>query len=62
MDIIKELRQLRKDQKNIGADLTLWSLINILIRYFTVEKRNMDRRLQELNPYDSLNTRPRKGR
>ena len=60
MDIIKELRQLRKDQKNIGADLTLWSLINILIRYFTVEKRNMDRRLQELNPYDSLNTRPKR--
>jgi len=62
MDIIKELRQLRKDQKNIGADLTLWSLINILVKYFMVEKRNMDRRLQELNPYDSVNTRPKKGR
>ena len=38
MNIIKELKQLQKDRKNIGVDLTLWSLINILVKYFKSKK------------------------
>jgi len=38
MNIIQELKQLQKDRKNIGIDLTLWSLINILIKYLKSKK------------------------
>ena len=32
--IIAELVRLQKDRPNIGADLTLYALINLLIAYF----------------------------
>jgi len=32
--IISELVRLQKDRPNVGADLTLYALINLLIRYF----------------------------
>lgn len=32
--IIAELKHLQKDRPHIGADLTLWRLINLLIAYF----------------------------
>ena len=32
--IIAELKQLQKDRPNVGAMLTLFALINLLIRYF----------------------------
>jgi len=38
MDMLKELKQLQKDRKNVGADLTLWSLLNLLIKYFRLKK------------------------
>ena len=62
MNILKELKVLKKylENRNYGDQLALWDLVEILIGYFEVEKRNMDKRLQELNPYDSVNTRPRR--
>jgi len=62
MNILKELEALRKllENKNYGEHLALEELVDILIKYWEVEKRNMDRRLTELNSYDSLNTRPRR--
>jgi hypothetical protein len=36
--IISELKQLQKDRKNVGADLTLYALINLLISYFREKK------------------------
>jgi hypothetical protein len=33
-EIIIKLKQLQKDRPNVGADLTLYALINLLIAYF----------------------------
>ena len=35
-EMIAKLRELEKNRKNVGADLTLWALINLLISYFNV--------------------------
>lgn len=32
--IIAELKQMQKDRPNVGADLTLFDLINLLIAHF----------------------------
>ena len=42
MNIIRELKALRKllENKNYGEQLAVWSLVNILIEYFEVEKIN----------------------
>jgi len=33
-EVISLLKQLQKDRPNVGADLTLYALINLLIAYF----------------------------
>jgi hypothetical protein len=38
MNVIQELKQLEKDRHNLGHDLTLYALIKILIKYFSLEE------------------------
>jgi hypothetical protein len=38
MNVIQELEQLEKDRHNLGPDLTLYALIKILIKYFSLEE------------------------
>jgi len=33
-EMIAKLKEIQKDRPNVGVDLTLWSLINLLIAYF----------------------------
>ena len=37
-EMIDELKQLQKDRPNVGADLTLFALINLLIAWFRVRR------------------------
>ena len=37
-EMIAELKQLQKDRPNVGADLTLFALINLLIAWFKVRR------------------------
>ena len=37
-EMIDELKQLQKDRQNVGADLTLFALINLLIAWFKVRR------------------------
>ncbi len=36
--IISELKELEKFRKNVGTDLTLWRLIDLLILYFETKE------------------------
>jgi hypothetical protein len=48
-----QLKDLQRDRPNIGAELTLWRLIDLLIAYFK-RMKELEERIEELNPYDSI--------
>ncbi len=37
-EMIDELKQLQKDRPNVGTDLTLFALINLLIAWFKIRR------------------------
>ena len=37
-EMIAELKRLQKDRPNVGTDLTLFALINLLIAWFKVRR------------------------
>jgi len=55
INIIRELEKLKKllENRNYGEQLALWDLVCILIKYIG----RLEKRIKELNPYDSIPVR-----
>lgn len=52
MSIIKELGELKKllENRNFGYQPAVWALVCVLVEYI----KDLEKRIKELNPYDSL--------